>query len=113
MGISLQHSRFQATDPRGRIIICTLETWLFHILSNHPELAESADDIRRAIEKPQYGFIYRDVDYENRDIYYYRPSSQKYSYIVVVEFDEMNRGEVITAYRISKRKSGERIIWPE
>ena len=105
--------RFRAVDPRGRVVICTDEVWNDHICSGHPEMAGSEDLVRAAIAEPQLELIYRDVDEDDRDVYYRRPPDKRYYIKVIVRFDRTRRGLVITAYRTSSAKSGERIIWPE
>ncbi len=110
--MAFQEFQFEATDPRGRIVTCTLDRWLFHILDFHPELSGREEDIKKAIERPDFGIIYQDVDRENRDVYYYTPAHERRSFKVVVQFDETNKGEVVTAFRADSRKSGERMIWP-
>lgn len=71
------------------------------------------EQVKAAIKKPHRGIIYRDVDVENRDIYYRRPRGKRYYIKEVVEFDNLNNGSVITAFRASARKKGEQQIWPK
>jgi hypothetical protein len=63
-----------------------------------------------AIEKPLRG-IYRDEDYDDRDVYYKLPSHKRFYIKVVVKFDSQNDGTVITAYRCAKIKRTENLIW--
>jgi hypothetical protein len=101
---------FEVTDPQGRTIVCTLETWNGHILENHPDMKGYENEVGRAIEAPSLG-IYRDSVFENRHIYYNR-FKRKPRYIkVVVEFGE-EVGKVITAFFTDATKSGEKMIWP-
>jgi hypothetical protein len=103
--------RFAIVDPRGRTIICTEDTWRWHILDFHPNMEPHEADVKLAIESPQWG-IFADVDEENRHIYYLTFPRQPYYLKVVVEFDENDNGEVITAFRSDTLKTGEKLIWP-
>jgi hypothetical protein len=103
---------FTATDPRGRRVICTEECWVWHILDYHPALAGLEEEVIATIEHPDIG-IFRDADYENRDVYYRRRKGRAYFIKVFVEFEEEEHGRVVTAFLTDSTKSGERWIWPE
>jgi hypothetical protein len=68
--------------------------------------------VARTIENPIFG-VCRDVDYENRCVYYRLMKGGKEYLKVIVEFDEVNSGHVVTAYTTDSPKSGEKLIWPE
>jgi len=69
--------------------------------------------VKHVIEKPVTG-IYRDADYETRNVYYgHITLHRRRMYLkVIVEFDENNRGTVITAFPADSPKPGESLIWP-
>jgi hypothetical protein len=104
-------THFEATDPRGRKVICSEGTWHHHILDFHPEMEGAEDYIVAAIDKPALG-IFRDVDYADREIYYGRPPGKRYYIKVVVAFGTMDLGDVKTAYRADSPKAGEKMLWP-
>jgi hypothetical protein len=77
---------FEVTDPRGRVVMCTEECWTGHVLYNRPWMLGWEDDVAQVIEHPLMG-IFRDADFENRDIYYGFNPNKKDRYIkVIVEF---------------------------
>jgi hypothetical protein len=104
---------FKVTDPRGRIVTCTDEIWNWHICNRPADMEGSEEAVKVAIQKPQHGLIYRDVDEANRDIFYHLPSGKKHYIKVIVKYDARLRGQVISAFRTSAPRSGELIIWPE
>lgn len=109
---ALMSDVFEAEDARGRKVICTNEIWNWHILDFHPELEGLEAEVKDAIEHPFMG-IYRDTDYENRDVYYKMLAGTAHLYLkVVVEFDENYVGRVVTAFKTDSGKSGEELIWP-
>ncbi len=83
----------------------TEDCYRFHILVEHPDLSD-VGEIARTIKSPHY--IARDVIDMDRLVYYrtYRRRPQRWMIKVVVE-----RGEVITAYRVKRLKQGEAILW--
>jgi hypothetical protein len=71
------------------------------------------EEVAEAVQHPFMG-IFRDVDFEERDIYYGFNTSKKDRYIkVIVEFKGEELGSVITAFPTSSPKKGETLIWPE
>ncbi len=99
---------FEATDPRGRRVTCTDETWDNHILTGHPIMEGQEGDVQAAIQKPTIG-IFRDAHFEDREVYYLL---KRRTYVkVVVRFDG-DVGTVITAFETDSPKRGERMIWP-
>lgn len=87
---------------------CTEETWDNHVLSNHPIMYGQEEDVRAAIQGPSIG-IFRDAQFEDREVYYRRKGTRYTK--VVVRFDG-NVGTVITAFETDSAKSGEKLIWP-
>lgn len=102
-------NHFEVNDPRGRKVVCTLETWQSHILLDHSEMDGCEELVMATIA---HGTIYRDVRKDYRHVYYRRVKGKGYYIKVVVEFDDADSGEVITAFRSRNRKPGERKIWP-
>ena len=104
---------FEATDPRGRRVICTDEIWHKNILVKRSWMEGWEEEVRQAIEDPSLQ-IFEDVDNKNRHVYYRRLTHRTPRYIrVVVEFQREDFGRVITAHPTDSGKSGEKPIWPE
>lgn len=101
---------FEVSDPRGRKVVCTEDCWNEHILFNRPWMIGWEDEIQKAIEAPYMG-IFQDNDFENREIYYGLSKGKERYIKIVVEFQEGNYGEVVTAFPTDSPKSGERLIW--
>jgi hypothetical protein len=73
------------------------------------------DEVRTAIERPD--FVTRDARYRHREIYYRRVAPGPGLLKVVVQYRPVPPqgawvGEVITAYRVRKRKSREVLLEP-
>jgi len=78
-------------------------------------MADRLDDVRAAIEEPD--FVTRDVKYHHRENRYRRVASGQGLLKVVVQYRPVPPqgtwvGEVITAYRVKKRKSREVLLEP-
>ncbi len=71
------------------------------------------DEVKKTVEKPDYGFIYRDTARDDRNIYYRLYSKRNLYVKVAVEFEEGKTGRVITAFLTDSPKPGEKLIWPE
>ena len=101
----MEHILFTVTDPQGRAIILTESCYAYHILVEHPDISD-IDEITQTIKQPYY--IARDAIDDERLVYYrlYRRNPRRWMIKVVVEDDE-----VITAYRVTRLKKGEKIIW--
>jgi hypothetical protein len=98
---------FTVTDPQGRIVRLTDDCYHFHILVEHPDLSE-VNEIAQTIRRPDY--IAQDaIDYL-RLVYYrtYQRQPQRWMIKVVVE-----EGEIVTAYRVTRPKQGETILWQQ
>lgn len=96
---------FTTTDPQGRMVELTADCYTYHILVEHPDISD-VDEIEETIRMPDY--IAEDAIDAERLVYYrtYQRQPQRWMMKVVVE-----QGEVITAYRVSRMKKGETIIW--
>lgn len=102
--------KFQATDPRGRTVICTEETWVSHVVWRHPGMDGKEDEVKAAIESPSMG-IFGDKLHENRNIYYRLQRNRRRYTKVIVAFDDQNAGSVLTAFQVDAPKDGEPLIW--
>jgi len=97
--------RFITVDPQGREIRLTEACYVEHILVEHPDLTND-QEIEETIRRAE--LITVDVIDEMRLVYYrtYRRTPQRWLLKVVVAYDE-----VVTAYRVTRVKQGERILW--
>ena len=104
--------KFKVTDPRNRVIICTAECWYRHILSERPWMEKYEDRVIATISNPNIG-IFRDADFENRQVYYRRQGKKKRYLKVVIEFSSEKLGRVVTAFPTDSMKPGEKWIGPQ
>lgn len=95
---------FTVKDPLGRGVRLTEDRYQFHILLEHPELS-NVNQIAEAIASPT--IIAQDAVVLQRLVYYrtYQTQPQRWMKVVV------ERGEVITAYRVRRLKKGETVQW--
>lgn len=95
---------FTVKDPLGREVRLTEDRYQFHILLEHPELS-NVNQIVEAIASPTT--IAQDAVVLQRLVYYrtYQTQPQRWMKVVV------ERGEVITAYRVRRLKKGETVQW--
>ncbi len=91
-------------DPLGREVRLTEDRYQFHILLEHPDLS-NVNQIAEAIASPT--IIAQDAVVLQRLVYYrtYQTQPQRWMKVVV------ERGEVITAYRVRRLKKGETVQW--
>jgi hypothetical protein len=96
---------FTTLDPGGRAVRMTEDCYQFHILVEHPDLSD-VDEIAQTVRKADY--ITQDALDPERFVYYrtYRRQPQHWMIKVVVE-----ASEVVTAYRVTRLKRGETILW--
>lgn len=104
---------FVTTDPRGFSIVCSEESWHDHVLIHHPDMEGWEDDVKAAIESPEFGFIYRAAKFEDRNVYYKRIKGKRLYLKVVVRLTGDQQGRVVTAYPVAAASKGELLIWPE
>ncbi len=104
------HKDIEVTDPRGFVVRCYGDYWQKTILRKHPELANYHEQVQQALESPQYGCIFRDRKYPNRQIYY-GELRNRVEIKVVVQFDSPNEGTVVSASPCSRRPDGEILLW--
>ena len=95
---------FAVKDPLGREVRLTEDRYQFHILLEHPELSD-VNQVAEAIASP--AIIAQDAVVLQRLVYYrtYQTQPQRWMKVVV------ERGEVITAYRVRRLKKGETVQW--
>ena len=101
---------FETRDPRGLLVICTLEVWESHIVWQHPFMEGREAEVQQAIEHPSLG-IFADAHREQRDVYYLRRASGVDLLKVVVDFSE-ETGVVVSAHPRNTPKPGEKMKWP-
>ncbi len=91
-------------DPLGREVRLAEDRYQFYILLERPELSD-VNQIAAAIASP--AVIAQDAVVLQRLVYYrsYQTQPQRWMKVVV------ERGEVITAYRVRWLKKGETIQW--
>lgn len=91
---------FSTTDPYGREIKLTKETWYDHICVRHPELKPLLKEIQETIENPSI-IAKSSSKPDDTQIYFDRPlSNYKYKNLylkVVVDLNEDNTGAVATS----------------
>jgi hypothetical protein len=105
---------WRTQDRAGREVVLT-PTRLDHILGRHNYMAGRLDQVRTAVEQPD--FVTRDSEYPRREICYRRTPSGQGLMKVVVNYRPAPPqgtwiGEVITAYRIDERNIQEVQLWP-
>lgn len=102
---------FTVTDPRGKTVICTADSWHNHILSRHPYLSERLEIVKNTITGPTYG-IFGDAHHPDRQVYYYRQSARpRYMKVIVRDMD--THLIIITAFETDSMKSGEKLLWTQ
>jgi hypothetical protein len=95
---------FAVRDPRGHAVRLAENCYRLHILLEHPELVD-INHIADTIASPD--LITQDVVNPECTVYYrtYQTQPQRWMKVVV------ERGEVVTAYRVRRLKQGETIQW--
>ena len=106
-------SGFDAVDPRGNIVRCD-DDCISYILRKRPTLHSYLKDIKRAIEAPNYGCIFRSNNpaHAERAVYYGYVRGWRAEMRVVVAFSDGKPPFLVSAHPCSKRPSGEEMIWP-
>ncbi|MFN8483311.1 MAG: hypothetical protein U0768_09750 [Anaerolineae bacterium] len=96
---------FTTTDPQGRIVELTSECYTYHILVEHPDVSDVIE-IEQTIRLPDC--IAQDAVDPDRLVYYRMYQRQPQRWMLKVVTDQ---GEVVTAYRVNRLKTGETVIW--
>jgi hypothetical protein len=104
---------FIAKDPRGYEVRLTDECWYNHILMEHAEMKGRIDDVRRAIETPDY--IYQSKYKRSSHLYFLEagrsPSGVAYVLVVVAVRQRAKRGYVQTAFLVEGLSKGGKLLW--
>jgi hypothetical protein len=104
---------FITTDPQGYEIQMTDECWYKHILIEHPEMANCLDDIKQAIETPDY--IYESKYRSSSHLYFLNvldEDSETEYILVVVSIRQKNRkGYIQTAFLVDRVSKGGKLLW--
>jgi hypothetical protein len=105
---------WRTQDRAGRYVLLSSAA-RDHILQRHADIEDRLEDVRAAIEQPN--FVTRDIRYDRREISYRRSPSGQGWIRVVVNFRPVPpqgtwAGEVITAYRVDERNLQEVQLWP-
>lgn len=104
---------FVATDPRGYEVRLTNECWYNHIVVEHPEMIGRVDDVRQAIEAPDYIF---ESKYRHSSHFYFlevgrSPSGTEYVLGVVTIRQRKRKGYVQTAFIVDSFSKGGKLLW--
>jgi hypothetical protein len=99
------------TDPRGRVIRCSVWYWNNHVLVKHPDLKGCETSVERALQSPTHDCIYASRHLASRCIYY-GPFKGRLEIKVVVDFGQPeDEGKIVSVTAVSKRPDGEQLIW--
>jgi hypothetical protein len=97
-------------DPRGYLVRCSAEYWNKHILVKHPDLAGCETYAEGAIQQPTHHCIYASKSHDSRVIYY-GALRKRIEIKVVVQFDDVDKGTIVSVTACSKRPEGEKLVW--
>ena len=92
---------FATTDPLGRQVVLTEDTFKKHIAVNHPEMKTHVRVIKQAIKDPDYIFV--STLRKDRDIYIKMGCIRGFSELgtkVIVEFPDPSSGLVVSGWLI-------------
>ena len=101
---------FEVIDPRGFKVICTEEQWNNHIIGKRAWMKGWEQEIQKIISEPL--MICQDPDFEDRNVYYRRPSRRRLYLKAIVLITKDLNGFIISAFPCDSCKSGEKLIWP-
>jgi hypothetical protein len=111
-------NRLECQDKDGVTVICTEDTWVNHIVAEHPEMVGCEAYVKSAIQSPFQ--IYQDgTDLKKRVFYtsFVLPKPFHTQYLrIVVEYRKNRlrgalRGYVCTAFACKNKKKGDILIW--
>lgn len=104
---------FITTDPRGLEVGLTNKCWYDHILIEHPEMRSRLDDVKRAIELPDY--IYQSKYRSSSHLYFLEIEHDqlelKYSLVVVDIRSQKKKGYVQTAFIVEGLSKRGTLLW--
>jgi hypothetical protein len=99
------------TDPRGRVIRCSVWYWENHVLVKHPDLKGYENFAESALQSPTDDCIYASHRQPSRHVYY-GPFRGRLEIKVVVAFPAQDvEGKVVSVTAVSRRPDGEELIW--
>jgi hypothetical protein len=107
----------ECKDKDGITIICTEDTWVNHVIFEHPEMQGCETHVKTAIQNPFQ--IYQDSsDLKKKVIYnpFILPKPFHTQYLrIVIEYRYSNirgqRGYICTAFACKNKKKGDILIW--
>jgi hypothetical protein len=68
-------------------------------------------DVALTIKEPEFGLVYRDRVFENRQVYYRRDGGRRFYIKAVVEVDnEARTGQLVTAFHTANKPEGEKLL---
>lgn len=99
-------------DERGRLVSQAEKWWEVHILAKRPWMDGWQDTVRLTLANPDS--IYFDATFSNRECFYRTgvPINDDMLMKVVVEYDDHEKGSLVTAYPTRRISGKERQIWP-
>lgn len=109
-------NRIEIIDYNGRKVICTDSQWHRHIVKNHEIMARNQKAIEDTIQYPDK--VYTSDSNTNRNVFFkistYATYATKYRTKVIVEYEEDNTGNIITAFPVKDEKGGiGDVVYPE
>ncbi len=104
---------FVATDPRGYEVRLINECWYNHIVVEPPEMRDRVNELRQAIETPDY--IYESKHRHSSHLYFlevgHSPSGVEYVLGVVTIRQRTRKGYVQTAFLVDDLSKGGKLLW--
>lgn len=95
-------------DYTGKPVSCTRSQWFSHIAAGHEIMKKNKVAVEKTIQAPD--IVYRSDSCSHRQVYFKAESSATYTdklkTKVIVEFDESDHGEIITAFPVKEEKGG-------
>lgn len=110
---------FSCRDKDGIEVICTKDTWVNHIIAEHPEMGGCQAHVKTAIERPYQ--IYQDGRNPNKKNVYKpfilpKPFHTQYLRVTIKYRKRVFgglRGYVSTAFACQGKRKGDILIWEE
>lgn len=96
------------TDYSGRKVSCPRYRWFGHVIVGHQIMKNNKEAVEETITSPD--IVFQSGEYDKREVYFKETSSASYSNKfktkVIVEYDESDVGEIVTAFPIKDVKGG-------
>lgn len=105
----------ETQDYDGNTVICTRAQWYCHIVKGHSIMGANKDAVIDTVHNPDE--VFKDSNYGERKLFF--KSSTKATYgtkfdtKVVVEYADVSKGEIVTAYPIKTKGSVGDALYPE